>query len=139
MSLEQFKGKYIPILDWKFFDNDQEENEYRDSYDIDDNYKLLGTTIVGDVLALKNGWILEIDHEDPIPENDYKRTKDLPRLTQLLTECLQIPDYEDTSDIKELKRIKEMVKNCKKLAPKNLKHHFEDLIDDIKTEIDFLK
>lgn len=51
MSLEQFKGKYIPILDWKFFDNDQEENEYRDTYDIDDNYKLLGTTIVGDVLA----------------------------------------------------------------------------------------
>jgi len=49
MSLDRFKGKHVQILDWTFFKDESEANEYRETYSISDEYKLVGKTIVGDV------------------------------------------------------------------------------------------
>lgn len=80
MELEKFKGMYIQILDWKFFKEDKEAEEYRDAYSIDSEYHLIGSTITGDILAIKENKLVQIDHEEPYPENDYKLTKNIKKV-----------------------------------------------------------
>ena len=72
MSLDRFKGKYVKVLDWAFFKDESEADDYRKTYSISDEYKLVGTTIVGDVLAIKGNSFIQIDHENPVTEEDYE-------------------------------------------------------------------
>jgi hypothetical protein len=136
---EKFKGQHIPILDWRFFENEAEAADYHNSYEIGKKYTLIGNTIVGDLLALKKGTLLLIDHEEPIPKNDFKLSKKLKVVVEVIEKTLAIPDFEDCEDIKKLKSIKKLIKQCKKIAPGNLKDYFESAMDDTDEEIYFLK
>jgi len=109
------------------------------SYEIGKKYTLIGNTIVGDLLALKKGTLLLIDHEEPIPKNDFKLSKKLKVVVEVIEKTLVIPDFEDCEDIKKLKSIKKLIKQCKKIAPENIKDYFESAMDDIDEEIYFLK
>ena len=139
MNLDRFKGKHVRILDWTFFKNESEVNEYRETYSISDDYKLIGTTISGDVLAIKGSSLIQIDHENPIPEEDFELSNRLELVQKVIDETLEVPDYEDCEDIKRLKSIKKQLKKIRKSAPENLKDDFEYAIEDIEDEIDFLK
>lgn len=136
---EKFKGQHIPILDWTFFENDEEAFDYHNSYEIGKIYLLIGRDIGGNILALKKETLLIIDHEEPIPKNDFKLSKKIFLVVEVIEKVLQIPNFEDCKNIKKLKSIKKLIKECKKIAPKNLKDYFESAIDEIDDEIYFLK
>lgn len=139
MCLDKFRGKHVKILDWTFFKDQSEANDCRETYSIGKEYRLIGTTIVGDVLAIKESRLIQINHERPISEEDFELSKRLKLVEITIDKALEIPDYEDCEDIKELKSIKKQLKKIRKCAPKNLKDDFEDAIMDIENEIDFLK
>lgn len=139
MSFDRFKGKYIKILDWTFFKDESEANKYRETYSINDEYELVGTTIVGDVLAIKGSSLIQIDHENPVPAEDFELSNKLELVQVIIDETLEVPDYEDCEDIKKLKSIKKRLKKIRKSAPENLKDDFETAIEEIEDEIDFLK
>lgn len=139
MSLDKFKGKHALILDWTFFKNESEANEYRKAYSISDEYELVGTTIVGDILAIKGSSLIQINHEDPVPEEDFELSDRLELVERIVEETLEVPDYQDCEDIKTLKSIKRQLKTIRKLAPENLKDDFEIAIEEIEDEIEFLK
>jgi len=139
MEIEKFKGTYIKILEWRFFNENKEVEEYRDAYSISPKYNLIGKTILGDLLAIKDGNIIQIDHDEPIPENDFKLAKNSKKIITLIEQINKISDYENCQDFKTLKSIRKQIKACKKIAPKNLTHHFENTIDEIDIEIDFFK
>ncbi len=139
MELEKFKGQFIPILDWSFFKDEKEAESYRTTYSIDPDCTLFASTILGDIIALRNNRLVEISHDDSRSENDLKLAKNLAKVSILLEETIKIPDYEDCEDIKELKSIRKQIKACRKLAPKNMKDNFELAMEDIDGEIDMLK
>ncbi|MEM6262953.1 MAG: hypothetical protein AAGI38_10630 [Bacteroidota bacterium] len=139
MLFDKFKGRYIRVLDWAFFSSQVEASDVKKSYVISDDYKLIGTTISGDLLAIKGKYLVQIDHENPVPEEDLQLSDDLELVKIILNETKLIPEFEGCDDIKKLKSIKKQIKKVWKKAPEVIKDDFEEAIMEIEDEIDFLK
>jgi hypothetical protein len=144
MSLDKFKGVYIPLLDWFFFEDQQEIDSYRKAYLIKNSYKILGIDSLGNIIAKNGKNYLLIDHEEPILANEEFLTKNNEKLVLLLDQILLAPLMKDIDqvsnieDIKELKKFKKLVKAFKKNAPKKMKFLFENAIEEIDWQIDFI-
>jgi hypothetical protein len=136
---EEFKGEHISYLDWRFFNNEEEAIDCKDLYSISDDYQIIATDICGNIITIKNNSIVIVDHEQPEPENDYYLTDELDILVTLIKRLMTVEDYIEADDIKVLKKIKKDLKECKKLAPKEMKDDFEGFIDDVKLEIELLE
>jgi hypothetical protein len=136
---EEFKGEHINYLNWKFFNNEEEVKECKDFYSFSDDYQIIATDICGNFVTIKDNKIVIVDHEQPETENDYILTDELDNLVKLIKRLITVEDYIEADGIKMLKKINKDLKECKKIAPKNLKDDFEDFIDDVKLEIELLE
>lgn len=139
MIFQEFKGKSFSMLDWTICKDGNEIKEYKDAYEIGDEYQIFGSDITGDILTIKNGIVTIISHENPTPENDYELTNELEKVKLLLEKLDGVPDYIDLDNIKDLKQLKKTAKECKKIAPVEMKEIFEDVIDEINDEIELLE
>jgi len=135
---EKFKGQDIPYLDWTFFNNEKEKENCKKSYSISNDCEIIGLDICGNILSIKDNFLITIDHEEPKPKNDYKITNEFDKLEMLLLKLVSIKDYVGIKDLDELKEIKKEIKQCKKLAPKSMKEDFQSIIDEIELEIEYL-
>lgn len=132
----------IPYLNWRFFLKLEYVMELKDLYSISDKYEILGTDMLGDIITLKDNSIIILNHEVPDEENEYFITNDLEKLIILLKRLINVKDYIELDDtdnkkyLSELIKIKKDLKECKKLAPKDMKDDFEDFIEEIESEID---
>ena len=134
-QFDKFKGQHVHLLDWTFFANAQEAKEYRSAYSIEPHYRLIGRTITGDVLAINQGVLVQIDHESPVPESDFEISEDLNLVVQIIDESLLIQDDIDSEDLQKLERMKVEVQTLKEAAPENMKFNFEIILEEIDTEI----
>ncbi|HEY0743989.1 MAG TPA: hypothetical protein VGD40_21130 [Chryseosolibacter sp.] len=122
---------FIPLLEWRILNNENEKSELRETYQIDDSYGIFGSDNNGNILVEHENKLFKIDHEDPT-EKPYLLTDDFSGLKSLLSKLSQIQECSIETPLKEIRETKKNLVEIKKEIPKSLRDCIEDEIENLK-------
>lgn len=133
-----FKRKFIPVINWTFFSTLKEgKNLYNaKTWPGWDEHKWIpvASNDLGDAIIISNDFIYEVQH-DTEETKPLLITKDIDSLNVLFTDLTQYKGYSEEDSIETLKDKKQLLKDLKKQAPSSLKYEFQMEIEDIQDAI----
>jgi len=136
-KFSQYRNKYIPIIEWKFFSSLKEGRAAFNKTtwtDWSDAWIPIATNIHGDPIILFQDAIYDLNHDMDSNEPDLI-SKDLDALTTLFDELRKI-SYSEDDTAETLKAVKKEVMALKKLAPSRLQYDFQLAGEELR---DFIK
>jgi len=131
VRFKNINSDFIPILDWTLIKDDSDKKELYDLYQIESDFEIIGTDILGDLIAEKDSKLYSINHEEPESEPLLIVT-DIIRLQKVAERLIKLPEYSTNTPITDLKKIKKELSEIRKEIDKGLRENIEDRIDDLK-------
>lgn len=128
---------WLPIVDWSFVKTAKKADELRKIYNISEQYQIIATDELGDIISICEEQVVSINHEET--EDVLIVGKNIDLFWEFLFKLKEIPDYDENTFISELREIQKKLKDLKKEAPKEIKNYFTDEIDNLKDLIDDFK
>lgn len=128
--LLELNVRWIPVLEWSVVQDDKEAQSLRDDWGISDEWTILATDVLGDIIVVKADVLYSINHED------LEATRLAPSLTALLgplADLCKVGEHSDDTPLPELRAKKTLLTELKKSFKGSL---LRDVIED---EIDELK
>lgn len=132
--IDHFKNissEFIPILDWTLIKCIDEKKELRDLYQIKTDFEIIGTDILGDIIAEKDSKLYSINHEEPESE-PLLIVADISRFQKVVGRLIKLPDYSINTPLPDLRKIKKELTEVKKEIDKGLRETIDNTIDDLK-------
>lgn len=143
MNLENFYNKSIPILNWVFFESENEAFNTFNSIEFcgwNNDWVPLATDQLGDIIVLNNlNHIGYVNHEERGNPSFNLISKTSSKIEELLSNLIEIEHYSNVTDIIELRDIKKKILMLRKQAPRSLKEYFTYEIEELQDKINDIK
>ena len=131
MKEDIFNVDFIPIFDWTIIRDHLELSNLQKNNEISNDYKIIGTDILGDIIATRQNKLYVFSHEEST-EEPLLLSDNLPQLQHFVETIISLPDYSINTPLPELRNIKKKLLEIKKNIDDNLKGYIEEEIDNIK-------
>jgi hypothetical protein len=131
VRFKSINSDFIPILDWTLIKDDSDKKELYDLYQIESDFEIIYTDILGDIIAKKDSKLYSINHEEPESEPLLIVT-DIIRFQKVVERLIKLPGYSTNTPLTDLRKIKKELTEIKKEVVKGLRENIEDTIDDLK-------
>jgi len=138
-KLIKFKGKIIPIIEWKFFKSikDAVQIYNKDTFNgWNDSWQPIASNQFGDAVAINGkGNIGFIEHDTGEPAKFTLITRDITKLESTLLKLAKLPQYDEETPAEKLNKLLKTLQEIKRIAPQSIKEDISQEIEAIKDYI----
>jgi hypothetical protein len=128
--LLELNASWIPVFEWSVVQDDKEAKSLRGGWGISDEWTIVATDILGDIIVVKSDVLYSINHED------LTATRLAPSLTALLgplAELCKVGEHSEDTPLPDLKEKKALLTELKKCFKGTFLHdNFEDEIEELR-------
>jgi len=135
MNFKEFYGSFIPILEWKFVEDETDSKNQRNELNIPDHSTFIATDSIGDFIVANEKGLWVVDHDkqgdlDPIFLTDKKDD-----VARFLKELLSINPLPDEPTLEELRILIKELTSIRKHAPKCFKSNIQESLIDLRQQV----
>jgi hypothetical protein len=130
-DLKNIKTNFIPILEWSLIRQQSENNNLRENFKIKQDFEIIATDLLGDIIVKKDSKLYSIDHDDP-EEEGLLIINDIPKFEKVLDKIMALPQYSVITPLSELRQIKKELLIIQNEMEIGLRSDIEQTILDLK-------